>query len=88
MRAYAGTITLPIGHSAIPASLRWAHAKGMPMMVTASTIAVIRCPSASHQPASTNQITLPTRPSGPVPMSGWPVRLSRRTAFCPNGSNV
>ena len=31
---------LPIGHSAMPASFRWAQAKGIPMMVTASTIAV------------------------------------------------
>jgi hypothetical protein len=42
----AGTITLPIGHSAMPASFTCAHANGMPIMVTASAIAVTMCPSA------------------------------------------
>ena len=53
-RSYAGTIVLPIGHSAMPANFRCAQAKGSPMMVTAQMIAVMRWPSASHQPASTN----------------------------------
>ncbi len=51
----ASTIVLPIGQSAIPASFKCAQAKGMPMMVTARAIAVIRCPTASHQPASSSQ---------------------------------
>src|SRR3984893_19143633 len=50
------TMTLPIGDSAMPAGFRCAHAKGMPMIVTARMIAVTRWPSASHQPASTSQI--------------------------------
>jgi hypothetical protein len=33
---------LPIGHSARPASLTCAHANGMPTMVIASMIAVMR----------------------------------------------
>ena len=70
---YAGTMILPIGHSAMPASLRCAQAKGIPMMVTASTTAVTTCPSASHHPASTSQMMLPIRPSGPVPISSCPV---------------
>ena len=70
---YAGTMILPIGHSAMPASLRCAQAKGMPMMVTASTTAVTTCASASHHPASTSQMMLPTTPSGPVPISSSPV---------------
>src|ERR1019366_3154146 len=46
---------LPIGQSATLASFRCAQAKGMPTMVTARRIAVMRCPSASppageHQP--------------------------------------
>ena len=60
-----GTIILPIGHSAMPASFRCAQAKGMPMMVTASITAVIRCTSASHQPANTSQMMLPMAPSAP-----------------------
>src|SRR5262249_53830987 len=68
-----GTIILPIGQSARPASFRCAQAKGRPMIVMASTIAVIRCPSASHQPASTSQIRLPIAPSAPVPISSSPV---------------
>ena len=59
-----GTISLPIGHSAIPASLRCAQAKGRPMMVMPRPIAVIRWPSASHQPASTSQTMLPRVPNG------------------------
>ena len=47
-------MTLPIGHSAMPASFKCAHAKGMPTMVTAQRIAVTTWPSANHQPASTN----------------------------------
>ena len=70
---YAGTMILPIGHSAMPASFRCAQAKGIPMMVTAITIAVTTCASASHHPASTSQMMLPMTPSGPVPISGCPV---------------
>ena len=55
-------------------------------MVTAHSSAVMRWPSASHQPASTNQIMLPSKPSGPVPMSSRPKYSSRDTAFWPNGS--
>ena len=40
--AQAGTITLPIGHSAMPASFRCAQANGSPMMVTAHSTAVMR----------------------------------------------
>jgi hypothetical protein len=36
------TITFPIGHSARPASFKCAQAKGIPMMVTASSTAVTR----------------------------------------------
>ena len=65
-----------------------AHAKGMPMIVTASNTAVIRWPSASHQPASTSQMMLPMSPNGPVPRS-WRLEYSaRETAFRPNGNNV
>ena len=85
---HAGTITLPIGHSAMPASFKCAHAKGMPMMVTASTTAVMTCPSASHHPASTSQMMLPMTPSGPVPISSWPVKAARDTAREPNGNRV
>jgi hypothetical protein len=48
-------MVLPIGHSAMPASFKCAQANGIPMMVTAMTIAVMTCPSASHHPASTSQ---------------------------------
>ena len=55
----AGTIVLPIGQIAISASFKCAHAQE-PMIVTARRIGVIRCPRASHQPASRNK-TMPTR---------------------------
>ena len=70
---YAGTMTLPIGHSARPASLRCAQANGIPMMVTASTTAVTTWASASHHPARISQMMLPITPSGPVPISCCPV---------------
>src|SRR5579859_577608 len=38
----AGTIVLPIGQSAMPASFRCAQAKGMPMIVIAKSTAVMR----------------------------------------------
>src|SRR6185437_10985255 len=72
-RLHAGTMALPIGQSAMPASFRCAHAKGMPMIVIAISTAVMRWPSASHQPARMSQIRLPMPPSGPVPTSSWPV---------------
>jgi hypothetical protein len=42
----AGTMTLPIGHSAMPASFRCAHVKGTLMMVTTWMIAVMTWASA------------------------------------------
>ena len=47
------------------------------MIVMHIAIPVIRCPSASHQPARTIQITLPI--SAPVPAPGL------RTIVRPNG---
>ena len=76
---YAGTIILPTGQSAIPASFKWAQANGMPTIVTARSIAVTKCPSASHQPASTSHTTLPSNPSGPVPKPRSPVYSARDT---------
>ena len=84
----ASTIILPIGHSAMPASFRCAQANGMPMMVMASRQAVMRWPSASHQPASTSHTMLPMRPKGPVPKSSVPRYSARDTALRPNGSSV
>ena len=69
---YAGTMILPIGHSAMPASLRCAQANGMPMMVTASTTAVTTCASASHHPASISQMMLPIS----TERSGADIRLA------------
>src|SRR6266481_7629401 len=46
LTAQAGTMTLPLGHSAIPESFRCARAKDMPMMVTARMIAVMTWPNA------------------------------------------
>src|SRR5260370_1031446 len=60
----------------MPANLRCAQAKGMPMMVTASRNAVKRWPSASHQPASTSQSRLAMPPIGLVERVG---RLLRPT---------
>src|SRR5262249_18805340 len=77
--AQAGTMMRPIGQSASPASLRCAQANGRPMMVMARRMAQTRCPSASHQPASTSQMMLPITPSGPVPTSSWPVWAARGT---------
>ena len=70
------TISLPIGQSASPASFRCAQANGNPMIVIASTAAVIRCPSASHHPANKSQIRFPSTPSGPVPMLDRPVNYA------------
>src|SRR5262249_36124931 len=61
------TIMRPIGQSEMPISFRCAQAKGRPMIVMPSMIAVTRWASASHQPARTSQITLPRKPKGPVP---------------------
>ncbi len=46
--------------------LQMRQANGMPMMVIAKSTAVMRWPSASHQPASTSQIRLPAKPQGSV----------------------
>ena len=43
-RVFRAGIISPMGQSAIPASFRCAQAKGMPIMKTASGIAVMRCP--------------------------------------------
>ena len=55
------------------------------MIVTKQARAEVRWPIASHQPASRNQMTLPTSPSGPVPRSAWPVISARLRASRPNG---
>src|SRR5262249_38048232 len=65
-----------------------AQANGRPTMVMARRMAQTRCPSASHQPASTSQMMLPITPSGPVPTSSWPVWAARGTALWPNGNSV
>src|SRR3569623_2061431 len=88
LRVQAGTMVFPIGHSAMPASLRWAHANGRPTMVIAIRSAVPRWPSASHHPAKMNQMMLPITPSGPVPMSERPETISREIARWPNGNSV
>ena len=67
------TIRRPSGVSETGISLRFAQANGMPIIVTASAIAVTTCPIASHQPATTNHTTLPS--VDPTPASG---RRSRR----------
>ena len=67
----------PNGVSDTGISLKLARPSGIPMIVTHISTPVIRCPSASHQPASTNQITLPI--NDPVPAS------ARRTSVRPNG---
>ena len=45
---------------------------------------------AERQPPAGEQqhMILPIMPSGPVPMSSWPVYSARDTAFWPNGSRV
>ena len=67
-----GTTVLPTGKSEAIASFTCAQAKGMPMIEQASPMASEMWLSASYQPASTNQITLPIRPIVPVPMSSRP----------------
>src|SRR3569623_483184 len=88
LRGHAGSMVLPIGHSAMPASLRCAHANGRPTMVIAIRTAVPRWPSARPQPARMNQMMLPITPSGPVPTTERPVTLSRELARWPNGNSV
>ncbi len=79
----SGTIAIPIGQSARPASLMCAQANGMPMIVTANATASIKWPSASHHPASTSHRMLPTTPSAPVPgilVAGQPIAAHRAVA--------
>jgi LysM repeat protein len=82
-----GTTCMPIGARAISASLMCWMPKGMPMIVMKQATAELRWPIASHQPASRNQITLPTRPKGPVPKSLRPVSSRLLTASLPKGQN-
>ena len=42
----------------------------MPMMVMARATTAEMCVMASHQPASTNQTTMPMVPATPLPMPG------------------
>lgn len=60
----------------------------MPTIVMARRMAVITCPSASHQPASTSQIRFPINPKSPVPTSSTPENSDRDTAVCPKGRSV
>src|SRR6476660_3779582 len=53
------TISRPSGTSDTGMSFRFAIARGIPMIVTASAIAVSTCPSASHQPAKMIHTMLP-----------------------------
>ena len=80
-----GTISLPIGQSAMPASLRCAQANGMPMMVIASRsggheVAERQPPAGEDQPDDIAEV-----PSGPVPISPCPRKGSRSTAAKPKG---
>ena len=75
-----GTMSLPSGASEIGMSLRSASASGMPMIVTASATADRTCAMTSHQPASTNQITLPM--NDPTPADGL------ATMVRPNGQSA
>ena len=51
------------------------------MIVTARIIAVMRWPSASHQPASTNQMTLPTNDAAPALWRGTTVRPNGHSTY-------
>ena len=68
---------MPIGAKAISASLMCWMPKGMPMIVMKQATAELRWPIASHQPASRNQITLPTSPRDLVPKSTLQVSSSQ-----------
>src|SRR5690625_3428616 len=57
----------------------------MPMIVMTSSTPLNTCASASHQPASTSQMTLPATPNGPVPKSSVPFKSRRLIGSRPNG---
>src|SRR5262245_29331837 len=71
------TTSRPKGVSETGMSLKFASPSGIPMMVRHISTPVMRWPSASHQPASTNQMMLPM--TDPAPASG------RRVMVRPNG---
>jgi len=73
----ASTISRPSGKSDTGMSLRFAIARGIPMIVTASAIAVSTCSIASHQPAKMIHTMLPIADGAPAP--------GRFTTLRPNG---
>src|SRR4051794_25983589 len=75
-----GTITRPSGVRDTGISLRFAAARGRPMIVTASAIAVTTCAMASHKPATMIQITLPISDGAPASL--------RRTIVRPKGHSA
>src|SRR5699024_12339492 len=75
MRESLLTIFLPRGMSETGMSLMFAQPSGMPMIETNSGIDVTTCPMASHTPATTSQMILPTvvtMPAGLVSMTSRP----------------
>ena len=54
--------------------------KGIPMIVMNCAIAVMMCPSANHQPATMNQITLPMPDATPAYGFGRVVRPNGQSA--------
>ncbi len=58
------------------------------MIVRKQRNAEIKWPIANQRPAKMNQITFPTAPSAPVPMSSLPVTKSREALVLPNGKNA
>ena len=67
----------PNGVSETGTSLKFASPSGIPMIVMHITTPLIRCPSASHQPARMIQMTLPIIEPPPA--------LGLRTSVRPNG---
>ena len=58
----------------------FAMANGIPMIVMNWAIAVMMCPSANHQPATMNQMTLPIPEAIPADGFGRVVRPNGQSA--------
>src|SRR3954470_22232102 len=60
------TMSRPKGSSETGMSLKFARPSGIATIVKQSRTPVMRCPSASHQPQSRNQMTLPIDDAAPA----------------------
>ena len=90
--ASTGTISWPNGSNASGTIFQQAMPNGIPMIVMHKSRPATRCASASSQPTSTSQMTLPITDQTPasrrntvVRPNGQMTKPARRKAAMPNG---